>query len=671
MRTLARWAATLVALSATTVVIGTVTVVRGHLMAEPPRQVAVAAEPDGDAYRRESIRVMTWNICGEAGSSRGRPGYCAWRGRPAAKAAAIATVARQRDLNVIMLQEACYTATESGRTGSNNHLEPLLALLGPEWTFRTAEVPRAGSGSRCRGGLNGTIGNVLAVRGKITSATTTPLLVANDPLYYPDQGTDRTSSLLCVRVDGWRSTPCVTHLLHNQDAEYARETASLTAKVAAVDGVVLGGDFNTQLGNSPNSALKALFARYPECDQRAYLPGDAVNEPTHFDPGVTESPTVTPTKLDYIFAAAGFTGCDSLVELADPTVNTSGAEDPLGFSDHAPVVATTRGSALTWRFDEDGGRTVADTSGNGLTGTISGDVTRSNARGHSLQFGGAGTVTAADGIIPMDTRRSITVSMWARPAAGSSGTALSQSGNAAAGLVLAHDAPGQWRFAMATGDLPGAKVDQVTAPAKAGEWAHLVARYDAVGGQMSLFVNGALAGTAAHTTRMSANGLPVLGTTWVGGIDDLRLFGYPLSDGEIAELRAEQTMRPAIPTRTDTVPDAGPRGPGCDQNGEYGTVASLTPQLTATVTHDDPTARVYAEFSIWDNTDKSAPQPISLGGPGSASGAVTGSGTVSVRVPTLIKGHRYGWYVRGTDGTSTSPTATRCHFVAGAPDLGN
>ena len=52
--------------------------------------------------------------------------------------------------------------------------------------------------------------------------------------------------------------------------------------------------------------------------------------------------------------------------------------------------------------------------------------------------------------------------------------------------------------------------------------------------------------------------------------------------------------------------------------------------------------------------------------PGSASAYVTGAGTVSVPVPALIEGHSYGWYVRSSDGTTTTATAPVCHFVASA-----
>ncbi|GLW27605.1 hypothetical protein Areg01_05460 [Actinoplanes regularis] len=629
---------------------------------------AAATDPDGLGYQRESIRMLTWNICGEAGGSRGSLSYCPWRSRPQAKAAAIETIVRQRDLNVIMLQEVCYPDDAAGRGGDRNDLAPLMAALGPGWTYRTAVVARPDGRSDCRGGdLVGTVGEVVAVRGTITSSTVTPLLVAGDPNYYPDATTKRTSNLLCVRVDGWQNTPCVTHLLHNSDPEYARETASLKQKIGAVALPVLGGDLNTSQGSASTSPIRPLFDAYPECDQQAYAPGDAVTEMTHFN-SEDAAPAVAQQKLDYVFATSGFAYCDSLTEFADTNANTAAADDPAALSDHAPVVAFTRGQSLTWKFDETSGDSTADGSVNGLTGTLRNGVTRSTERVHSLRFDGTGTVTSGvDGTInKFDTRRGLTVSLWAKPdTAAPTGSLINQPNNNGSPLDLSYTG-GKWRFAMVTADASGAASDQVTATAQTGVWTHLAATYDPVAGRMSLFVNGTLAGTAAHTKRVPSGTAITVGAAYQGGVDDLQLFPYALASAEITKLRAGQTMLPAVPTGTVTIPATSTGDPGCHQNGGYGTVASLTPRLSAAVQDDDPTVPVRGEFSIWDNTDPSQPQPIYLGGPGSASGYVTGSGTVSVQVPTLIAGHSYGWYVRASDGTNVSATAPVCHFVAAA-----
>ncbi|WP_033824315.1 hypothetical protein [Kitasatospora sp. MBT63] len=109
--------------------------------------------------------------------------------------------------------------------------------------------------------------------------------------------------------------------------------------------------------------------------------------------------------------------------------------------------------------------------------------------------------------------------------------------------------------------------------------------------------------------------------------------------------------------------DTGDAG-GCQGYGGYGTVAGPAVSLLARIGRPDPSHAVRAEFSIGDNTDSTLPQPIRRGGPGSASSRVAGGGTVSVALPALVPGHRYGWYARTTDGTATSPTGTVCHFYA-------
>ena len=139
---------------------------------------------------------------------------------------------------------------------------------------------------------------------------------------------------------------------------------------------------------------------------------------------------------------------------------------------------------------------------------------------------------------------------------------------------------------------PGATSDQVTAIAQPGAWTHLVATHEPVTGRMSLFVNGALAGSVAHTKRVPSGTSVTVGAAYQGGIDDLQLFPYALTSGEITKLRAGQTMRPAVPTGTVIIPATNTGNPGCHQNGGYGTVSSSTPRLSATVSDDDPTVPV-------------------------------------------------------------------------------
>src|SRR4051812_30334549 len=72
-----------------------------------------AAGSAAPAFTVESVRAMTWNICGEAGGpiptpANPSPAYCPYRNQPQVKADAVAEVIGVRRLNAVILQEVCF-----------------------------------------------------------------------------------------------------------------------------------------------------------------------------------------------------------------------------------------------------------------------------------------------------------------------------------------------------------------------------------------------------------------------------------------------------------------------------------------------------------------------------------------------------------------------------------
>lgn len=675
--------------------------------------VAVTTIPGdaaGTAPARESVRAMTWNICGEAGGRiASDPGYCPYRNVPAKKIEGIARMVKDRGLNAVMLQEAC----------SVSHLAPLEAKLeaddpGSDWTFALAGVTRPTDtyqddqpgielidtqGSKCRSPLSGTLGVAIGVKGRITWKTetdfTTPLGLSMG------RGT-----VLCAEVDGWENHLCTTHVSNfgasvpekltqaQADAYYEAQIKTVTEVVAKFPSVVLGGDFNTRL----QDRLQPIYNLMSECDQRSYAPGDASNEVSKFtldgvttdaDGGILSYAGYTTSKIDYLFATDGFTGCDSRTDFADQTdyrlsVQPSCTDatpltvpdpckpDATGYSDHTPVYGYTQGAGkLSWRLDG---------SPDGFGGTLTGGASWAPAEhGGALALDGStGAATAAGPVV--DTTRSFTVSAWAKanPGAGT-GIVLSQDGTTISGMMLWYNASDStWRFALPKADSATWSVDQAIAPAAAtGTWTHLTGVYDAVTGAVTLYVDGVKKATAVHTDRWAATGPFVVGRDKVKGVDNaffngyvqrVAAFDYPLRADQVASHAGKLTAPTGRSTELREVPGE-PLSQGCHQDvdpfgADYGTATSLTPTLTATVTHPDPSKEVWAEFSLWDSTDQTQPQPITMGGAGSASTKVRGQGTVSVPVPQLIPGHAYGWRVRTTDGTTNSTISTNCHFRA-------
>ncbi|MEV6306423.1 endonuclease/exonuclease/phosphatase family protein [Actinoplanes sp. NPDC051861] len=278
------------------------------------------------------IRAVTWNICAEAGGAFGSSAYCPFRAQPDAKADAVKRLVDEQQLNVVMLQEMCNGPLVLNQAATDiSLLDRIKTRLGAEWSVAWAEMQRPDGRSDCRGGLGGTLGVAIAVRGTIAMATRRPLPVPHK--VRSDTTGYSQPTVLCVKVSGWTTEVCTTHLVNGGvgDAAYAAEIKALSDFVferpADAPQVVLGGDLNTRQWGT---WLKSLHDQYPECDEVSYGTGDTVREATI---GGTD-----PGKIDYLFASAGFTACDVLTTGYQDSSTTA---TPNGYSDHAPLVGFT------------------------------------------------------------------------------------------------------------------------------------------------------------------------------------------------------------------------------------------------------------------------------------------------------------------------------------------
>ncbi|MFD7324771.1 LamG-like jellyroll fold domain-containing protein [Streptomyces sp. NPDC059875] len=676
----------------------------------------------GTAYTRESVRTMTWNMCGEAGGAvAGQAGYCPYRNTPQKKVDGIVKVIKEQNLNAVMLQEVCSVSHIGALDATLKNLADQGEAWAQGWTFALAGVTRPNEGdpepersgielideegSDCRG-LSGTLGVAIGVRGQITWKSETDF---STPLNLSmNRGT-----VLCVEVAGWEQHLCTTHV-SNFDGDvdattaatyYNQQINTVAAVVKKFPSVVLGGDFNT----SVQDKLQPLFSLMSECDQQAYYPGEASNETTKVtrimqvndgnpvgepkDYAITSQTGFQTSKIDYLFSTDGFTGCDSWTGLADWT-DYSIAKQPDcrlkpgdktwepqcapatdAYSDHTPVFGRTQGGPqLSWKLDSAGG--TAGGSG-GHTGSPSGSVSWDADHGGSLKLNGSDTAVTAGGSV-INTQRSFTVSAWAKVAAGADTSAVvSQDGQNISGMMLwFNKGDSTWRFGMPKTDSSGWSVDQAIAPATPEVWTHLTGVYDAAAGMITLYVNGAKKTFAAHTAPWSATGPFVVGRDKVNGannayfngsIQRVEAFDYPMRDDQAASHAGKLTAPTGKSTEMQSTPFAA-LSQGCHLPVEafgldFGTATSLTPTLSATVAHPDPSAEVWAEFQVWDIADPTR-QPIALGDSRSASAKVRGQGSVTVTVPTLTPGRSYGWRVRTNDGTSTSAFSADCRFSA-------
>lgn len=109
----------------------------------------------------------------------------------------------------------------------------------------------------------------------------------------------------------------------------------------------------------------------------------------------------------------------------------------------------------------------------------------------------------------VDTRQSFTLNTWVKSTGGAQVVA-SQNLALGSSFILWRDgdSTGLWRFGLAFADDNGWSYDYTTAnnsaaAIQAGAWTRLTASYNATTGQMSLYVNGTLAGSAYHNAATS------------------------------------------------------------------------------------------------------------------------------------------------------------------------
>lgn len=270
------------------------------------------------------LRVLSWNICGEAGGSRGDAGYCPYRNEPDVKVDQIVGMVDEYDLNVILLQEVCGESPDS-------HLGLLETALGEEWTIGRASGARPDGRTDCRGDLTGELGVGIAVK-----ATDAEFDSQNT---VPAGGDEQTLPILCATTSQWTTKVCTVHILAKpEDPRRPGQIDNVRDYVwDDRDDLVLGGDFNM----FPDSeGLDPIYGSFDECDRRSYHSGDTADEDTHH--AWTNGDHVY-RKRDHIFTTqvngTRFTFCDSRTDLMDETANEADSGPPTGYSDHAPLIA--------------------------------------------------------------------------------------------------------------------------------------------------------------------------------------------------------------------------------------------------------------------------------------------------------------------------------------------
>jgi glucose/arabinose dehydrogenase/PKD repeat protein len=225
--------------------------------------------------------------------------------------------------------------------------------------------------------------------------------------------------------------------------------------------------------------------------------------------------------------------------------------------------AAPAGLVAAYGFDAGSGTSVADSSGLGNSGSLSGAVWDGAGRfGSALRFDGVNDwVTVADAA-SLDLAAGMTVEAWVRPSAlggwrtvvfkeRAGGSVYGLYADEGGGRPLGQVFIGAERNAVGSASLP------------VSAWSHLAATFD--GAVVRLYVNGALAGSSAMSGSMAAStgvlrigGNSVWSEWFAGLIDEVRVYNRALGAAEIQ--RDMQTAVGGSPPPVDSSAPSAPSG---------------------------------------------------------------------------------------------------------------
>ena len=206
-----------------------------------------------------------------------------------------------------------------------------------------------------------------------------------------------------------------------------------------------------------------------------------------------------------------------------------------------PTDQTSLANSLvaSYNFDEVGGSLVADASGQGNHGTISG-ATRSAGRfGNGLTFNGTSSYVTVNDSNSLGLSTGYTLEAWVKPATIKSSNILTKeiTNGAVYNLYAYEDAD---LPAASFNDGSGYRVTSGVNQLPINTWSHLVATYDRQ--FLRLYVNGVQVASRAFTSliqqssgALKIGGNSIWGEYFNGVIDEVRIYNRALSDTEIQD----------------------------------------------------------------------------------------------------------------------------------------
>ncbi|MGA2915788.1 MAG: LamG domain-containing protein [Sedimentisphaerales bacterium] len=198
-----------------------------------------------------------------------------------------------------------------------------------------------------------------------------------------------------------------------------------------------------------------------------------------------------------------------------------------------------------WTFDESSGTTAYDSAGV-CNGTLINGVTRTAGKfGNAVQLDGVDDYVqisdANDSAIEFNKNSKFTISLWIKSQ--DNKWFLTKLGRTTGsfGYFMGDHDRNTYRFVIDSHNIGASYIDSTTS-VPVNTWAHIVAVYDNT--QMSIYSNGVLSNTGTFTydtgTTYPTSNMTIgawVGVSYFKGlIDDVRIYNYALSAGEVAQL---------------------------------------------------------------------------------------------------------------------------------------
>lgn len=224
----------------------------------------------------------------------------------------------------------------------------------------------------------------------------------------------------------------------------------------------------------------------------------------------------------------------------------------------ADATATAvRATTAHWKFGEGNGTSLSD-SGDNYPAVLSGATWNTN--GHTVgdkavHFDGVND-QATTGRAVVRTDQSFSIATWVKlDNTTDFRTIASQDGAHLSGFYLQYSkALNAWAIVTTSADSTGSVsyyAAKDTVPPKIGVWTHLAGVYDAEAGQLKLYVNGALRGTANRPIAWHTDGPfqigkafaapSTAGNWWTGDVDDIRVYDQALNAYEVSQVARDAT----------------------------------------------------------------------------------------------------------------------------------